>query len=172
MRDDLEQSAGTRSRRASGIAFSIARINGAIVGLAALVWFLLRVVPKPSRATYPCQRAVFPVASAFVIWVCASMAGIGSVVGVRRLVHRYRWAALCLCALMLVGSGAWLHHSRAVEAASIVTRYDFQPKQRNVPLGVARGVYPGRVVWVRAQKRDRLNAARSGSLVRCQQENG
>jgi len=39
------------------------------VGFIALCWFLLRVIPKPSRATYPCQRAAFPVASAFVIWV-------------------------------------------------------------------------------------------------------
>jgi hypothetical protein len=26
-------------------------------GLASLIWFLVRVVPKPSRASYPCQRA-------------------------------------------------------------------------------------------------------------------
>jgi hypothetical protein len=29
-------------------------------GLLALAWFLIRVLPKPSRATYPCQRAAFP----------------------------------------------------------------------------------------------------------------
>ena len=28
-----------------------------ITGLAALIWFLIRVVPKPSRAAYPCQWA-------------------------------------------------------------------------------------------------------------------
>jgi uncharacterized protein (DUF362 family) len=28
------------------------------------------------------------------------------------------------------------------------TRYNYAPKSRNVPLGTARGVYPGRVVWV------------------------
>ncbi|MBN2715807.1 MAG: DUF362 domain-containing protein [Deltaproteobacteria bacterium] len=43
----------------------------AIAGLASLVWFLVRVIPKPSRAAYPCQQAAFPVASAFVLWLSA-----------------------------------------------------------------------------------------------------
>ncbi|HKJ90743.1 MAG TPA: hypothetical protein VJ960_06385, partial [Oceanipulchritudo sp.] len=41
----------------------------AIAGLLALIWFLVRVIPKPSRAAYPCQRAAFPIASTFVLWV-------------------------------------------------------------------------------------------------------
>jgi len=129
-----------------------ARLGASIIGFAALVWFLLRVIPKPSRATYPCQRAAFPVASAFVLWVCGSTAGLCSVAGLRRFVHRYRWAAASLCAIALIVGGLWFAHSRAVDAAAIVTRYDFQPKQRNVPLGVARGVFPGRVVWARDPK--------------------
>ncbi len=39
------------------------------IGLVALIWFLVRVIPKPSRAAYPCQQAAFPLASAFVIWL-------------------------------------------------------------------------------------------------------
>ena len=42
-----------------------------LVGFVALIWFLIRVIPKPSRAAYPCQRAAFPIASAFVIWIGA-----------------------------------------------------------------------------------------------------
>ncbi len=38
----------------------------AATGLLALAWFLIRVIPKPSRALYPCQRAAFPLASAFI----------------------------------------------------------------------------------------------------------
>jgi hypothetical protein len=128
------------------------RLSAAFLGFIALAWFLLRVIPKPSRATYPCQRAAFPVASAFVLWVCGSVAGIFSLASLRRLVHRYKWAAAGLCALTIVAGGLWLVRSRAIAAAEIVTRYDFQPKQRNVPLGVARGVYPGRVVWTRDPK--------------------
>ena len=130
----------------------MARLGAAFLGFAALAWFLLRVIPKPSRATYPCQRAAFPVASAFVLWVCGSMAGIFSLAGLRQLMRRYRWAAVSVCALALVAGGLWIARSRAIEAAAIATRYDFQPKQRDIPLGVARGVFPGRVVWARDPK--------------------
>ena len=40
-----------------------------LIGLLALIWFLVRVIPKPNRATYPCQRIAFPLASGFVIWL-------------------------------------------------------------------------------------------------------
>jgi hypothetical protein len=130
----------------------LARIGAAIVGFTALAWFLVRVLPKPSRAGYPCQRAAFPVASAFVLWMCASVAGVFSLAGLRRLVHRYRWAAISLCALTVVAGGLWLAHTRAASAAEIAEHYNFQPAQRNVPLGIARGVYPGRVVWARDPK--------------------
>ena len=55
--------------RGRGVAVRLA------LGLAALVWFLVRVVPKPSRAAYPCQRAAFPLASAFVLWLAGVVAG-------------------------------------------------------------------------------------------------
>lgn len=34
-------------------------------------------------------------------------------------------------------------------AAEIATRYNYAPKVRNVPMGLPRGIYPGRVVWAR-----------------------
>jgi hypothetical protein len=48
-------------------------------------------------------------------------------------------------------------------AAEIATRYDYSPKLRNAPVGVARGVFPGRVVWAHDPKATRwsgdLNSA-------------
>ncbi len=49
------------------------RIIFIILGTLSVVWFLVRVIPKPSRATYPCQRAAFPIASTFVIWLTGTM---------------------------------------------------------------------------------------------------
>jgi hypothetical protein len=46
-----------------------AKITFIIVGLVSVVWFLVRVIPKPQRATYPCVRATAPWASAFVIYI-------------------------------------------------------------------------------------------------------
>lgn len=142
---NLRQS-GTHRKKKFG------QIGTTIVGCISILWFLLRVIPKPSRASYPCQRAAFPVASAFVLWLFGSVAGAFSFVNLRQLVRQFSWAAAGLCALTLVASILWLVRSRSIAAAEIATRYDFQPKLRNVPLEIARGVYPGRVVWARDPK--------------------
>src|SRR5512132_699715 len=47
------------------------KVLSVLAGLAALAWFLVRVVPKPSRAAYPCQRVAFPLASSFIGWLLA-----------------------------------------------------------------------------------------------------
>ena len=48
-----------------------------VIGLGALIWFLIRVVPKPSRAAYPCQRAAMPIAFGFLSFL-AGITGIGA----------------------------------------------------------------------------------------------
>lgn len=45
-----------------------------VIGLFSLIWFLIRVIPKPSRATYPCQRAAFPLATSFILWLMGTFA--------------------------------------------------------------------------------------------------
>ena len=39
------------------------------LGLSATVWFLIRVIPKPSRAAYPCLQAAAPFMSSLVIYL-------------------------------------------------------------------------------------------------------
>ena len=45
------------------------RILPLILGLVALFWFLIRVIPKPQRATYPCMKVAYPLMSGLVIWL-------------------------------------------------------------------------------------------------------
>jgi hypothetical protein len=40
-----------------------------LAGISSTIWFLIRVIPKPSRATYPCMRAAAPFMSAFIIYL-------------------------------------------------------------------------------------------------------
>ena len=114
-------------------------------GLAALVWFLVRVVPKPSRAAYPCQRAAAPLGGGFVIW----LAGL---VGAKLLHQRARaLAARCRLAgaaavLALAVLVVWLPLGVTTEANA---QQAFTPSDPpNQPMGVAQGIHPGRVVWV------------------------
>ena len=40
-----------------------------LTGLLALIWILIRVIPKPQRATYPCMRLAFPFATSLIIYI-------------------------------------------------------------------------------------------------------
>ena len=40
-----------------------------LLGLLSLVWFLIRVIPKPSRASYPCMKVAAPFASSFIAYM-------------------------------------------------------------------------------------------------------
>jgi len=114
------------------------------VGLASLLWFLMRVIPKPSRATYPCQRAAFPIASAFVVWLTAVVVSSLAYCKAKRLVGRGRYLAAGLFGAVAVAVGAFWW-SPSITGA----RADFVPSDPpNSPMGVGKGIHPGRVVWV------------------------
>ncbi len=72
-----------------------------ILGFMALLWFIIRVIPKPSRATYPCQRFAFPIASAFVLWITATFFSFKFFRDARSLIRRKR--APGAVALLLTG---------------------------------------------------------------------
>jgi len=112
------------------------------IGLVSLIWFLVRVLPKPSRAAYPCQRLAAPLGSGFVLWV----AGVaGAAVAFRRSQTLFRQSRVvlalgCLALTAVLGMVALVGMPAEFVAAS--------PPNPNNPIGVARGVNPGRVVWV------------------------
>lgn len=71
----------------------LARAPAPLLGFLALVWFLVRVIPKPSAAAYPCQRAAFPLASAFVLWIVGLWSSGSLLSRSRKLLSGRRWAA-------------------------------------------------------------------------------
>jgi uncharacterized protein (DUF362 family) len=74
-----------------------------VLGLVALIWFLVRVIPKPSRAYYPCQRAAFPLATAFVIWIITFAASFLSFKKARKLYTESKYfAAVAFFGIALV----------------------------------------------------------------------
>jgi uncharacterized protein (DUF362 family) len=124
----------------------------ALTGMVSLAWFLVRVIPKPSRAAYPCQRAAAPLASGFVIWV-VGLVGARTLYGrAKGLAHRCRYA-MAVTALALAVVALWLPLGVTTEA--IAQRRGgplpdpFTPTDPpNQPIGVGKGIHPGRVVWV------------------------
>ncbi len=114
-----------------------------VTGLLALVWFLVRVMPKPSRAAYPCQRAALPLASGFVIWLVALVGSVTVFQKAKRLLRESRTVCGCICLLAAVVLGmVSLAHFREPPAQAGL------PWGPHGPLGEAKGIHPGRVVWV------------------------
>ncbi|MHC4640509.1 MAG: DUF362 domain-containing protein [Planctomycetota bacterium] len=114
-----------------------------IIGLASLIWFLIRVVPKPSRATYPCQKAAFPLASGFIIWLFGLGVSTAAFRKARNSFSRSRYLIGILCLVVSVGC-LWFSLTLTAEKEAVAA----DPHPVNEPVGVARGIHPGRVVWV------------------------
>jgi len=117
-----------------------------LVGLVSLIWFLIRVIPKPSRATYPCQRLAAPLAGGFVVWITGLVGSTLFYRKARRLMNKSRYilaGIFTFVAVLIIWGTLGLIGSNPAEAA-------FQPSEpANSPIGVAKGIHPGRVVWIR-----------------------
>ncbi|MCF8226726.1 MAG: DUF362 domain-containing protein [Bacteroidales bacterium] len=119
-----------------------------IMGIASTAWFLFRVIPKPSRAAYPCMRTAAPIMSTFVIWILANLGAIAFFRKSGRLWRhkRYTPAAALIIAGIFSGIFATVQITEKAKANSvdISERAIFTP---NEPIGTGQGILPGRVVW-------------------------
>jgi uncharacterized protein (DUF362 family) len=115
-----------------------------VTGLAALVWFGVRVVPKPGRASYPCQRLAAPIAFSFLTWFVSLFA---SWAIFRRAKAAWRNARYPLAALSVI-AGLFALTIGSLGQPTLPARAAVHSDPPNTPMGVARGVFPGRVAWV------------------------
>ena len=115
-------------------------------GLGALVWFLIRVIPKPSRAEYPCQKVAFPIASSFIAYILGLGAVTVAMKKAQQRLHQARYVLAAVCVIVGIAC-AWLTisiNSKNAKAGNFIP-----PDPPNHPMGVAKGIYPGRVAFVR-----------------------
>jgi hypothetical protein len=123
------------------------KVSFIIAGIASTAWFLIRVIPKPSRASYPCMRAASPVMSAFIIYLIALS---GSVMVYRKAktrLTRSRYlsaAGLFLIAISLFAFATNLNLKTIYAQFKSANSTKIVP---NLPFGEPRGIFPGRVVW-------------------------
>ncbi len=127
-----------------------------VTGLIALTWFLIRVIPKPSRAAYPCQRVVFPLASVFVVWITGVIASTLAYRKARRLFHQSRYVAGGICVAVAVMTIWWSINITSDNSAKAAFTPSDPP---NIPMGVAKGINPGRVVWIHDANATSWNAS-------------
>jgi Domain of unknown function (DUF362) len=118
-----------------------------LLGASSTIWFIIRVIPKPSRASYPCMRAAAPLMSGFVIYLL-SMGGITLTFrNARKNFSRARYISTALW-MLLTGMLmiTTLTSDLSVSSASNVPA--FGPEDGpNMPVGKAKGINPGMVTW-------------------------
>ncbi len=123
---------------------SLPKILIPLTGLLALIWFLVRVIPKPTRASYPCMKAAAPMASAFVLWLIGLTGSVAFFRGLKNAFIEKRYAATVLFLMLFIFSGMVFMLNPARQTSGAV-KFD---QTVNDPFGEAKGIFPGRVVWV------------------------
>jgi hypothetical protein len=117
-----------------------------VLGLASVIWILIRVVPKPSRATYPCQKVAQPLAAGFIVWLLGLVVSSLIIQRARSLFQRHRYVVgvICFASAVLLSFLTMSDTPGVAASAGTFVPTDFA----NNPMGVAKGINPGRVVWV------------------------
>jgi hypothetical protein len=119
-----------------------------IMGVGSTVWFLIRVIPKPSRAGYPCMKAAAPIMSGFVIYLLGLG---GSVLLFKRTFSKLKQARFLAASVAFIGFVLVIFAvnfndvKQAYATANLVNNE--LPDGPNNPMGVGRGIFPGRVIW-------------------------
>lgn len=116
-----------------------------IAGLSSTLWFLIRVIPKPSRASYPCMKASAPIMSAFVIYLLTFFGSVTAFRVAQRQFNKAKYLySFVFLVLALLISGIFYFGNPEKMYAGTVNRLTTLTTS---PIGVAKGIFPGRVSW-------------------------
>ncbi len=124
----------------------VKRVSLLFLGFTSTLWFLIRVIPKPSRATYPCMQASAPFMSAFVVWLIGFW---GTSLVYKKAKQKWSASKYVVSGLLFViatcGAFILLPKLNAdAQEKKVELKIWYKP---NSPLGTAHGVFPGRVAW-------------------------
>ncbi len=121
-----------------------------ITGFAGFIWFLARVIPKPSRAYYPCMKIAFPFATSFVIYITGLISSVFFFKKAGKYFTEKKYLLVIIFVFVAIVSAGFAFTGRAEKAVAANTKgtvFD-DPLGPNKPIGDAKGVIPGRVVWI------------------------
>ncbi len=121
-----------------------------LISLFGLIWFLLRVIPKPSRASYPCMKIAFPFATSFILYITGISTSFLFLKKTRLKIKEEKYLLVIIFVVVSILSAAFAvfnNSGKAVASTSAGKMFN-DPLGPNQPIGEAKGVMPGRVVWV------------------------
>ena len=112
------------------------------IGLAALLWILIRVVPKPSRSEYPCIKAATPIASGFLIYLASLLVSTLAFIRTKKRIYLSPYFVFLGFAFFGFSDSSYI--TEGEPGNPIPTSIH----EANSHIGVGKGIFPGRVVWV------------------------
>jgi len=118
-----------------------------IAVLVALGWYLIRVIPKPSRAEYPCQQVGAPIAFGGIAYVLSFFGLVTAFHKTRKFLYQHRFAAAAICLLIGLACSVVVRDMNETAALAADTGIFTPSDGSNQPIGTARGIHPGRVAW-------------------------
>ncbi|UCF11716.1 MAG: DUF362 domain-containing protein [Thermoplasmatales archaeon] len=116
-----------------------------IVGIACIIWFLIRVVPAPHRVRYPCQQMSITVALGYIVFWSVLFHGL--LIWIRRV--KWRTSAiiptLSVIFIIIFSVTGMVFADNYFNEGNNTEQWDPILKE---PIGTPLGANPGRVVWI------------------------
>jgi hypothetical protein len=124
------------------------KIGFIIISIVATLWFLIRVIPKPSRAAYPCMRATAPFMSGLVVYLLSLFGGRMAFLRFKKSWSNANYTTAFGFLFITIGAFVLFLGYNSDFTFAINKNYIKVSDIPNMPIGTAVGYYPGRVVWV------------------------
>ncbi len=138
------------------------KISFFVLGIVSTIWFLIRVIPKPSRAAYPCMRTAAPFMSAFVVYLLSFSGAFLAFRKAKDSFYRSKYFMTGIFALAaIVSSAIFFGHDARVALAQVFNVNAPLPDASNSPMGIGKGINPGRVAWVYNANATNINCTNS-----------
>jgi hypothetical protein len=124
----------------------IKKLSFPTIGLLSLIWFLIRVIPKPSRARYPCMKIAAPIASTFVIYLIGLTSSLLVFKKAKQYLYKSKYVVFSILLLLasVLSITTFLNTNEKVYASFRSSVLEGP----NQPMGEGKGINPGRVVWI------------------------
>jgi hypothetical protein len=119
-----------------------------IIGLISLIWVIIRVGTKPSRLSYPCMKVAVPTATTFLGYIIAIFTSLFSFRKAKENLRKSRYSLGLILLLISIAGGTFLVLHTNKYAYAQAPTYKTRDVEANDPMGEAKGIFPGRVVWV------------------------
>ncbi|UCD14023.1 MAG: DUF362 domain-containing protein [Thermoplasmatales archaeon] len=116
-----------------------------ILGIACMIWFLVRVIPAPHRSQYPCQQISIPIALGYIAFWSGLFLGLSQWIRKVKLRTTAVVPAILVIFIIAFSISGMVFADTYLSNIAASDPWDPIPKD---PIGTPQGLNPGRVVWV------------------------